>query len=720
MSATPFIKPIRLQGGTFYTFSSASEDLGFSFNNDDKKFRFSNYALLNIPDIRTAVSNENYIQFDAVPTNFDIDGSKSLNTYLAESFQNYCLNLETIITSNTNYDPEAKRTVSERVFFKWLKEIGALRFRQASTTELSDPVFGVHYVEEDESEIYTRVIQYVGEIDVVNNVRNNSNAYTEVYVHLPTSHGRQPSILFTATDDANYSPNAEFTNDPADPLDQPYIVGREPSDSHPAGLSFLAQYDSTGSYSADDPTAPGAGKFFSYNTVTMTWEEAGVSADFYWWYPTPKSNTYFLEKSSFNDPTNDKFKIESSAGTLKSVEFVRSRLDGISLEFDENAYADIAVNADINSFGELAESGLSSNFNFNAVLVYYELYDPLNPADSVKNLFGILFLDNVDPLTGGGGAIPRIPKYKPNPLTGDNGNAYSFKINLKFDVSAEDAAVETTINDYNTFSLELYIDALNELKETTRIFTENSAKLVEIESLLQETRSLVLDNPTAEEVNQRITQLETVINESQQIFASNQEILDLIDRNYTEILNIYNNQTSLQVAYNLNVIQEGVGINVDRTSDQFVKISSSNQAFNLTTKPRLSLVTDFVLSPNRYSYTVNLQNFSNYMKITDGSTGTPFNVDRDVALFINDFPTKWEAGQRFRISFTNGLDMSNTNGNFNLLLFTDSQDTLDTGFTYSAPVGIIGWEEFEAKNSRPLIEIICIDPVTYDFDLDIF
>lgn len=108
------------------------------------------------------------------------------------------------------------------------------------------------------------------------------------------------------------------------------------------------------------------------------------------------------------------------------------------------------------------------------------------------------------------------------------------------------------------------------------------------------------------------------------------------------------------------------------------------------------------------------------MKITDGSTGTPFNVDRDVAIFINDFPTKWKAGQRFRISFTNGLDMSNTNGNFNFLIFTDSQDTLDTGFTYSAPVGVIGFEEFEAKSSRPLIEIICIDPATYDFDIDIF
>jgi hypothetical protein len=718
MSVAPFIKPIRLQGGTFYTFTSASEDLGFSFNNDDKKFRFANYVMMNVPDIKTATANENFVQFDAIPGGFSIDGSKSLNTYLAESFQNYALNLETIVTSADTYDPEEDRSVSERVFFKWLKEIGAMRFREADATEASDPVFGVQYVEEDESEIYKKVIQYIGEVDIVNNVRNKENAYTEVYVHLPISHGAQPSILFTSVADTNYAVNSEFTNNPTNPLDAPYIVGREASDSQPAGLDFEAYYDSElGTYGAEDPVS-GTANFEVWDGSISAWLPE-ANPDFYWWYPTPKTNTYFLEKNYFTDPTNDKFRI-TGGGSGKTVEFVRSRLDGISVQFNEAVYADITANADINSFGELAESGLSSNFDFNVIMIYYELYDPLNPTDSVRNLFGVLFLDNVDPKSGGGGEIPSFKKYKPNPLTGDNGNAYSLKVNLKFDVSAEDAAVETTINDYNTFSLELYIDALNELKETTRIFQENSAQLVKIQASLVELESLVLDNATADEINQKIAILETQIKESQTIFASNDQIMGLIDRNYQEILNIYNGQTSLEIAYNLNVIAQGPGIDIDRTSNQFIKISSSNQAFNLTTNPRVSLVTDFTLSPLRYSFTPQLMNFSNYLKITDGSTGTPFNVDRDIALFIKNEPNTWKAGQSFRISFSNGLDMSNTNGNFNLLLFTDALDTLNTGFTYSAQVGIVGWEEFEAKNSRPVIEIICIDPVTFDFDIDIF
>ena len=102
----PLIKPIRLQGGTFYTFSSASEDLGLSLNNSQKKFKFSNFALLNIPDIKSSPLGENNIGLSNTPGAFSvIDQSKTLNDYFAESLQNYCLNLESMITSDPDYDP---------------------------------------------------------------------------------------------------------------------------------------------------------------------------------------------------------------------------------------------------------------------------------------------------------------------------------------------------------------------------------------------------------------------------------------------------------------------------------------------------------------------------------------------------------------------------------------------------------------------------------------
>ena len=108
MAKTPFIRPLQVQGGTFYTFSSAAEDLAFTFNNSVNKFRFSKFALLNIPDISTTASQDNTVKLNAPDSAF-IDWSTATynlvpsdaNIAFSQSFQSYCLNLETTTTSKT-------------------------------------------------------------------------------------------------------------------------------------------------------------------------------------------------------------------------------------------------------------------------------------------------------------------------------------------------------------------------------------------------------------------------------------------------------------------------------------------------------------------------------------------------------------------------------------------------------------------------------------------
>ena len=115
------------------------------------------------------------------------------NNVFAESFQNYYYNLETLLTSNDNYSIDEQRTVSERVFFKWLKEIGAIRFRVANDSEVVNNI-GVRYIEEDNSydtsgnPIYDRVIKYIGDINIINSIKNPLNSFTEIYIY-PHSHG---------------------------------------------------------------------------------------------------------------------------------------------------------------------------------------------------------------------------------------------------------------------------------------------------------------------------------------------------------------------------------------------------------------------------------------------------------------------------------------------------------------------------------------------------
>ena len=733
MAVAPLIRPIRLQGGTFYTFSSASEDLGLTFNDSQKKFRFSRFALLDLPAIENSSTTlNNTIGLSNVPGGFEqISGAKTWNDYFAESFQDYCLNLEATLTGQANYDPTTDRTVSERVFFKWLKELGAIRFRDASTSEAVASVIssnptkypaGKLYVEENATSFYKPVIKYMGDVSIINSVRNSYNAFSEVYIYIPTSHGNTPTVLFNSIDDANYPKNSVFENTPSNPLNAPYLFGRDVNTVSPAGLSTEAYYDSVlNTYTVNDPSGALA-DFYYYDTVTAAWIQHG-NPGFYWWFPNPVANSYFTDTTAtFNSSGNDRFKIES---VNKSVEFVRNRLDGISLVYDENVYAGM-VNAGITEFGKFNETAVSQTFPFNAVMLYYDLYDPTTTTNFTTNLFGILFLDNVDPKTGGGGYIPEYTKYKPNSLTGDNGNSFAFRVNIKFDVNSQDTSIETSINDYNPYSLQQFMEAINQLGNSAEVLQSNQNDLIALKAQVAAVEDQIVNSTTAAEITNRLDQLQFTIDQSQQIFINNQNLVNLIERNYEEINNIYAGITSVQMAYNLDLLKSGAGIYIDRTNPGEALIVNTRELFTIgnsstaTEKTQITFSSDFVINPNSYSYLRKLLDYNNYMKILGGTITAPPVVDRDVIVYLDDAVNNWKKGQVFRIAFENGLNMSNTNGNFNFIIYSDALDTLNTGFPYSAEIGFVTYSQFAAKGNNPIIELICLDPTTYTFSVDIF
>jgi hypothetical protein len=738
MAVAPLIRPIRLQGGTFYTFSSASEDLGLTFNDSQKKFRFSRFALLDLPPIEnSSPSLNNTFGLSNVPGGFEqIDGSKTWNDYFAESFQNYCLNLEATLTGQSTYDPNIDRTVSERAFFKWLKESGAIRFRDALPSEYvtsvvtSNPIkypAGKLYVEEDDSSFYKKVVRYIADVSIINSVRNSFNAFSEVYVYIPTSHGNTPKVLFNSLDDANYPKNGIYQNAPTNPLNAQYLFGRDTNTTSPAGLSIEAYYDSAlNTFTVNDPYGAVA-DFYYFDPSTNAYIQQ-PNPGFTWWFPNAYANSYLTEPTAtFNDSGNDRFKIES---VNKVVEFVRSRLDGISLVYDETAYAGM-VNQNITEFGKYNEDATSQTFPFNAILLYYDLYDPNNTANFTTNLFGVLFLDNVDPKTGGGGFIPEYTKYKPNSLTGDNGNSYAFRVNIKFDVNSQDTSIETSINDYNPYSLSQFMGAINELTNSSALLESNQETLIALQAQVTDLENLLINSQTEAELAERLANLETLIQQSQQVFINNQNLVNMIENLHQEINNIYAGVTSVEVSYNLDLLTSGPGIFIDKTNPGSAKIVNTRELFTIgdsTIPTDRTLINfnvptgtmDFVTNPNSYSYLRRLLNYNNYLKILGGTPSAIPVTDRDIILYIDDTIEKWQKGQVFRISFENGIDMSNVNGNFNFIIYSDALDTLNTGFPYSAEIGFVTYSQFAAKGENPIIELICLDPATYQFSVDIF
>ena len=145
MAVTPLIKPVQNKKGIFYNFQSALEDINVTISNSETAVRFSKFALLRIPEIGTpnTLATDNKIQFLAQGESNMIDGIHiDANINLAESFQNYALNFEALLLSRPQYKREEKLTVGERVFWKWLKELGAIRFQNANALEKNTTALG--------------------------------------------------------------------------------------------------------------------------------------------------------------------------------------------------------------------------------------------------------------------------------------------------------------------------------------------------------------------------------------------------------------------------------------------------------------------------------------------------------------------------------------------------------------------------------------------------
>ena len=343
MAVTPLIKPVQDKKGIFYNFQSALEDINITLTNSENAVRFSKFALLRLPEIGTPDSlvTDNKVQFAAAGESPIIEGlNPDNNVNLAESFQNYALNLEALLLSRPSYKKNEKLTVAERVFWKWLKELGAIRFQDANAIEKNaanlpiDPINHTEYrfVEKPETNsTYNKVVKYIGDIDVVNTLSSSENSYTEVYIHVPTNVGTTPHVLFKSISDANYLPGMTIANTLANPLDIEYLSGRHYTETHPFGLSLKAFYD------LDDASVTSEIK----NTLGGSYSPGN-------WFNQTTNNAYYTSSLANYNVAQDQF-IRKTQGP-EVIEYQRNTLDGISLDFDLANYKLASENPEIKVF----------------------------------------------------------------------------------------------------------------------------------------------------------------------------------------------------------------------------------------------------------------------------------------------------------------------------------------------------------------------------------
>ena len=721
MAVAPLIKPIQTQKGMFYTFQSSLEDLTLTFNNNSNKFRFSKFALLRIPDIGLpgTIEKDNRVQFLAPGESPILQGislsNASLN--LAQSFQNYALNFESLLISQEAYQRDLKLNVSERVFWKWMKELGAIRWRSASVSEVGNLASGEFRWAEDwangtSTTSYSnedRVVQYIGDIDVVNSVRSKDNSYSELYIHVPTSVGSSPTVLFKSIADDNYHPEMLIVNSPADPLDIEYLNGRHYNETHPAtsnGMDLRAYYD----LDADSVDT------YISDTLNIPPSTAG-----FWWGANSTLNSYHTDlkayygaRSGINTSPVSSIKtqriLKEQLSPARSVEYLRSTFDGAVVDFTLSDYLLAQQDPNIKSLAQLNDSIGNYDFGFNAILVYYDVYDPVNPDDVATNLYGIYFLNKVVQ-TGTDFAIPLITKEKPNAITKTNGNAFAFKVNLKFDTSIEESTIERSVNDYSTFGLDLFLDVLTEFRTLQTKYNEKIAELENLAIDVNAAKQALTNTSGLDSLARRISQLESTVSASTAAFNETDAIMLLIQDLNAQIDDLYNNRTSLLLKYNLDAFREGYGIKLDKLTPGALTLASSAQAYSDVTS--LDFSSPSVNSGNVITLALGTSN--TYYK---HKRSTTWIVSANQTIRINDSTYGWKKGKKLRIVIDTAIS---PNTSYYFTIKTDAKNALNQTSTYSKVITTLTQADFLTtfgRTQRPIIEITCTDPVNFTFEVD--
>ena len=624
--ATPLVRTVQEQGGTMYAFASAARDLTRAQGDPDLKFEFSHYALMDLPEIATQVNGLNTIEFDRLE---DVAGGSYVpstddNRSWAETFQNYALNLEEIIRNDDDFDPQIYKSDAEKIFFKYLQSIGALRTRTATSSEAVSTVG--RYAEEDNASgtgnDYERLIKYVGTIDVINDKNYAANTYQEIFINVPSSVGYTPVVLFE--DDTYNTTSLALTAGNN-------IEGRS---NHPeTGFSIQSLVDDNGQYDIDTNTTPALG-----------------------------------------------------------------------IDFNEQSYYAVNVNSSINTLHDYSQRG--GNFKFNAVLVYYDVYSQTNPGNRATNLYGVLLLDNFKD-----GGIRELIKYKPNSVTGLNGNAYSLKLNIKYNTSLDNVGVENNINDFTTFSMDLFFDTTSVLENAAKLLMQANNRYDDIANRLDVMENMVLSSEDADMLKAELASVQTQVENASLNYADEASLLDMITDINRRINSIINGTIPTEVQYNTNVVFDGKGTSVDKSVPGKIKINNTVNGYEILTQFLCntdgtnvgSKITSF--DPDTASVSgvfTRLKSFENMIRMNVISNA----ADNDINIYIDDSVVGWENGQSLKLVFDTVLNLAG----FNINIYTDKKNnwTLARQITSA-----------ELRSNKPYIELVCTNKTLLTFVADV-
>lgn len=342
------------------------------------------------------------------------------------------------------------------------------------------------------------------------------------------------------------------------------------------------------------------------------------------------------------------------------------------------------------------------DFEFNAVLIYYDILEKTSEPGvkrTATNLYGILFLDNVT-VEGNTKHIQRYPKKKETVY--GNGNSYGLKIDLKIDTIGDASTYFIQDPDNKIQYMNLYVRSLEQLQKCIDFFHTQKNDIVKLRDRVSTLENITMNVDSIAIIKKDIERLYGMCEGNELVDTA--ALLGLINENSKKLENIMNGGKDLKLQFDMDVLQPGVGIGLQKSPNKVV--INSEQRYSINTVIDGSLTDDTEVSPNHQINTLDPskicniklkagENFAVIYVNDQGKSTTNFNIN------VDDSEYNWEIGQSLKIYFNcevGGLEFEDTISNG--IMIKPNRDT-----TISIPGA-----EFEGNN---LIEIICIAENTF-------
>jgi hypothetical protein len=325
---------------------------------------------------------------------------------------------------------------------------------------------------------YNQVVNYVGEVNGVNNVQNNDRSYTEVYANIPDHVGRTPDILFRTSYDDNYKPNLTYPILPSQY--QAEIVGAENFNSP---------------IIANPQNYPG-GYYGQFDTPDYVYQTSSGDV-------LRRSGDYYGVGGDVNTPVYDS-----------------TNIDGLGIDFEPSHYVKMNLrNEQLTSFEKfsaLAINGLPPvDFSFNAILWYYTV--ETSKGEKATNLYAVSFLDNPENNKVESEAGVRFPTFDKLVSTdSQDGTSYTFAINLDFKLETESPQQLYNPDAINSlFSMDLYNDAMQKLTLANERFLTSIQGFSQVNSQLNALKQLLYTQPKISDLQANQKFLESLLRKYQ-------------------------------------------------------------------------------------------------------------------------------------------------------------------------------------------------------------